>query len=402
MTAYEQSKWNRLAALLLAVAPGLAFAGENPEWLERLQLHAFLSQGYVNTTHNRFMGDSEEGSLDFREAGVNLSLRPSPHWLFSAQLLSRKAGEMSNGSVNLDYGLVDFTPFSSEAWRIGVIGGRFKNPVGLYNDTRDVPFTRPSVFLPQSIYWEKLRDIMLSSDGGQFHGELFHGRHSLLLQLGIGRFTTNENLEWAYLGNDWPGAFENDGLSRVGRLQYEFEEGRVRLALSGIEANLRFEAEPGPPTVGSGKTRIDYWVASFQYNAERWSLTAEYMREPVEWESYLLPTLNGSGQAEGYYLQGTWRATEEWEVLLRYDAAYLDRHDRDGSRQSSLSGLPAHLYFSRIWSLGLTWYITSHMMLRGQFDIADGTALLSARENPDPAAMERHWKLFSLLFSVGF
>jgi len=176
-----------------------------------------------------------------------------------------------------------------------------------------VPFTRPSVFLPQSIYWEKLRDIMLSTDGVQAYGEYFLGNHSLALQLGLGQPRINENLEWAYLGWNWPGEFEQDQTSRLFRLEYAFNSGQIRTSLSGLDAGLSFEDDPGSP-IGSGKTDIQYWVGSFQYNAEKWSFTMEYMQEPVKWRGYQPPIRNKSVVADGIYLQGTWLLSPEWEI----------------------------------------------------------------------------------------
>ncbi len=401
MTGFVQSRWNRVAGpMFLLLTAGPAAAADAEGVMGGLELHAFISQGHVHTTANRFMGDSENGSFDFREIGASFSLRLASSWLVSAQVLSRKAGEMSNDSPDLDYALVDFTAHASDRWRAGLIAGRFKNPIGLYNDTRDVPFTRPSVFLPQSIYWEKLRDIMLSSDGAQGYAEYYRGRHGLFLQLGVGRLSPDENLEWAYLGRDWPGSYEPDGPSLVGRLLYELDGGRLRLALSGFSGDLRFDADPGA-LPGSGNTRVGYRVASFQYNTEAWSLTAEYMQEPVEWRGFTPPQFNNRGTADGYYLQGTWRPAPDWELLLRYDAAFLDRNDRDGRKQSARDGLPAHHYYSKAWSLGVTWQPTGGFMLRAQFDRVDGTAFLSSRENDGPAP-EGRWNMLSLLVSLGF
>ena len=404
MKASRRSTWNSLSRLLLLIlataGPALA-AGEGLNWNNDLQIHGFFSQGYVNTSDNNFYGDSEDGSFDFRDIGLNASLRLGPRWLVSAQLLSRTAGEMDDGNVNLDYGLVDFTAYSDERLRFGVIAGRFKNPLGLYNDTRDVPFTRPSVFLPQSIYWDKIRNIMLSNDGGQLYGELFHDRHSLSLRLGAGYLPVDENLEWAYLGNDWQGELKNDDPSIVGRVLYELDSGRLRLALSHITTTMVFHAAPGDP-FDEGSVDVDYSIASFQYNAERWGLTAEYMREPLHWHGLGFPIRNDDNIADGYYLQGTYRPFEDWELLLRYDAAFLDQNDRDGTGQSAETGLPAHLFYSKTWSFGITWNIREYMMLRAQYDIVDGTAFLSNRENPNPFDTERNWDMLSLLFSVGF
>ncbi len=397
-TCSSRPRWLWILLLLL---PGVTAAEQSPGWWDDLQLHGFLSQGYVKSSDNSFYGDSEQGSFDFREIGLNASFRFSPRWLVSAQLLSRKAGEMSDGGVNLDYGLVDFTVLSDEYRRVGLVVGRFKNPIGLYNDTRDVPFTRPSVFLPQSVYWDKLRDIMLSNDGVQLYGELYRGRHGLSLQLGVGNPPIDDNLEWAYLGYDWPGSVESDSPGIVGRALYELDDGRLRLALSGITTTMAYRPA-AIDLLAAGSIDIDYFVGSFQYNGENWSLTAEYMQEPVRWSGFGDVVRDKRNTADGVYLQGTYRPLPDWELLLRYDAAFLDNSDRDGERQGAEKGLPAHLFYSHTWTFGLTWSPNEHIMLRGQYDRVDGTAFLSNEENPNPFATVRNWDMFSLLLSVGF
>jgi hypothetical protein len=84
------------------------------------QVHGFLSQGFVKTSANRWFGDSEAGSWDFREIGLNASYQPRPNLLFSAQLLSRTAGEMYDGGVGVDYALVDYAPIMTADMRIGL------------------------------------------------------------------------------------------------------------------------------------------------------------------------------------------------------------------------------------------------------------------------------------------
>jgi len=70
--------WLRmLLALPLAMGLQSSYAldlGQN------LQVHGFLTQGYVKTTDNRFFGDSDSknGSFDYTELGVNASFRATP------------------------------------------------------------------------------------------------------------------------------------------------------------------------------------------------------------------------------------------------------------------------------------------------------------------------------------
>ncbi len=101
------------------------------------------------------------------------------------QLLSRQAGESSKGGIRIDYGFLDYTAITSEAKEFGVRLGRIKNPFGFYNDTRDVPFTRPSILLPQSIYFDRARNLAMASDGVQFYGESRNDWGDITGQFGV-------------------------------------------------------------------------------------------------------------------------------------------------------------------------------------------------------------------------
>lgn len=223
-------KWIRaisrigLGLLLAALTCGARANG--PAFLpDDFQLYGFLSQGYVKTSANRFYGESDKGSWDLREIGVNLSYRPRPELLISGQLLSRTAGNMYDGELRLDYGLIDYAPLMDLDRTMGVRLGRLKNPLGLYNDTRDVPFTRPSIFLPQSIYFDRVRNLELSLDGGGLYGDFVTDAGEFFFQLNYGLMDVDKNVEAAFLGQDWPGEMKTDDPWVTARLIYEYEGG---------------------------------------------------------------------------------------------------------------------------------------------------------------------------------
>ena len=133
------------------------------------QLHGFLSLGLVNTTDNNFFGHSDDRiSKDFSEVGVNASWRLTPELQLAAEVLWRRAGDTDDGA-RLDYGLLDWTAWAREQGRAGLRMGRIKTSYGLYNKTRDVPFTRPSIILPQSIYFDRTRNLTVSADGAEIY-----------------------------------------------------------------------------------------------------------------------------------------------------------------------------------------------------------------------------------------
>jgi hypothetical protein len=375
-------------------------SGDEFSWPADLQIHGFLSQGFVKTSDNRFFGPSDDGSWDFREIAVNASYRMQPDLLFSGQLLSRKAGEMYDGSPRLDYGLVDYTLIMRGDLQAGFRLGRLKNPLGFYNDTRDVPFTRPSIFLPQSIYFDRVRNLVLSSDGGGVYSNMLSDWGDFYFQLNIGRLDVDKNVEYAFLLTDWPGELETDDPWFTGRLMYEWDGGRVRLAASGATGELNYK--PGVNDfLQAGTVDIDYWILSAQYNEESWSLTAEWMNEPVSWSHFgNLVGLN-NGTAEGWYVQGAYRPFEAWELVLRYDVSYLSKSDRSGERASQVLNTPAHNFYAKDLTFGVRWDVTSEFMLRAEYHRIEGGSWLSVREN-DPQTMEKNWDMFSILASYRF
>lgn len=127
------------------------------ELTEEVQMHGFLTQEYFLTSDNRLFGasDSDGGSLGLTEAGLNISWTLFADLRLAGQVLFRRAGAGHEHDLELDFGLLDYTVISVADYSLGVRLGRYKNPYGFYNATRDVLFTRPSILLPQSIYFER-------------------------------------------------------------------------------------------------------------------------------------------------------------------------------------------------------------------------------------------------------
>lgn len=79
---------------------------------------------------------------------------------------------------------MDYAPVETADRRLGVRVGRVRLRLGLYNDTRDVAFTRPSILLPQSIYFDRTRELQISGDGILFYAEERGAWGNVMLELG--------------------------------------------------------------------------------------------------------------------------------------------------------------------------------------------------------------------------
>ena len=389
-----------LPLLLAALGSATAAAGDATLW-DRLQIHGFASTTMVNTTANNYYGRGEDWTVDFTELGLNASYQLNQRILLAAQALGRRAGKMYDGSPSLDYALADLSILSATDHSVGVRLGRIKNPLGLYNETRDVPFTRPGIFLPQTVYYDKIRNLLLSSDGAMLHADSFGSLGEPVAGGGGGQAVVDENVEWTYLGYDYPGAMKPDGITWIGSLWYSTPDESLRAGISGAKGELRYDF-PAGWFLGPGEIDYLYWVASLQYNSEDLTLSAEYSRVPVEWRNFgpVFPLQDQT--AEGYYFQAAYRLRPNLELMVRYEEGFADRDDRSGKFASALTGTPAFDFFTKIFTAGIRWDVFPNLMLRAEYQRHDGTLATSIRENPDPGQIEQHWSAFALSVSVRF
>lgn len=367
-----------------------------------LQLHGFLTQGVVTTSDNNFLGQSnKKASTDFREIGVNASLRPTSDLQLSAGLLSHKAGGTDNGNVRLDYGLADWTVSSSEQGRSGIRLGRVKNSYGLYNKTRDVAFTRPSILLPQSIYFERSRNLTLAGDGAEFYFDRNYEAGNLFVTFALGKPQIGSEASKVALVGLLPNGRFEPKIAQISQVMYEGDGGKYRLGYTVLRFDTRYN--PGVRDVlQAGRLRSMVQIFSAQYNAENWSLTSEYALRPISSRNFGPNAPDSTTHGQSYYIQGSYRLAPKWEALLRYDVMYTDSEDRDGKAFAAATRRPGFTRFSKDWTTGVRFDLTPEFMLRAEYHRVDGTAYLPVQDNPDPRALERRWDMFMLLGSFRF
>jgi hypothetical protein len=367
-----------------------------------LQLHGFLTQGMVTTSDNNFLGQSnKKASTDFREIGVNASLRPTSDVRLSAGLLSHKAGNTDNGEIRLDYGLVDWTISSNEQGRGGIRLGRVKNAYGLYNKTRDVAFTRPSILLPQSIYFERTRNLTVAADGAELYLDRNYEAGNLFVTFALGQPQIgSEASKVALVGLIPNGRFESK-LMPVFQAIYEGDGGKYRLGFTAVKMDVPYI--PGVRDVlQAGQLKFTPKIFSAQYNAENWSLTSEFALRPTSTRNFGPNAPDTTVHGQSYYIQGSYRLAPKWEALLRYDVLYADSADRDGKAYAAATRRPGFTRFSKDWTTGIRFDLTPEFMLRAEYHRVDGTGYLPAQDNPNPLALERHWDMLMLLASFRF
>jgi len=382
--------------------------------LDNLKFQGFASQAFIATSDNNVFGKTDQGGgFGFTEVGFNALFRPTSRLQFSAQMLSRRAGEGSNaGEPRLDFGFVDYLLYSHEVHQFGIRVGRLKIPFGFYNDTRDVAFTRPSILLPQSIYFDRTRNLGLSGDSVQLYGETSYptiGNFSV--QFGVWRpLVKSRETEFAIFSTNNLFGELSPEASFIGRGIYETHDARFRFAISGIWLNAHYN--PGPnDSLSRGSFSFSPLYLSAQYNAEKWSLTAEYALRRLDFKNFGALPLDEQADnttGESFYVQGVYRFHPKWEALLRYDVYFADRNDRNGKefaqwrQDNGFTPRPAHSRFARDLAVGLRWNITPQIMARFEYHYINGTGWLSGLDNPDSSATVKEWDLFAAQLSFRF
>lgn len=401
------SPWTKLLTALglcSVSVTGFAQSSSTPDY--NFNWGGFITQGWTKTSANNFYGESAQtdGSFDFREIGLYGSYEANSELRISGQLLSRKAGETQDDGIVVDHLLADWSFMQTPDLQAGVRLGRIKNNIGFYNNTREIAFTRPSALLPQSIYLDRIREIALSSDGidGYIRKDTNHGYLSFDVQFGAPQ--ADENSEWALLGNDWDGEF-NDADVMVMRLLYESPLNDWRFAVTKIDSSLPFDVGAGDTAFLSDPTsEVDFsaYTLSAQWNSEFWSITTEYMYETT--------TRNGFGNffqpkendTELYYIQFDTRLSPELSTFVRYDVVYVDTEDRNGETFAARTGRPAFQRYAKDWTVGLGYQPNKDWLLRAEWHHVEGTAWLSVLDNPVTSDTEKHWNMLLLQASYRF
>lgn len=374
----------------------LAKNEKTSKWLpESMQIHGFLSQGFIHTSDNQFFGHSDDSlSTDFRELGINGSWHALPDLQLATQVVWRNAGQTDEAGLRVDYGLASYNLLSTESSQLTIRAGRVPTPLGFYNETRDVAATRPSILLPQSIYFDRNRNLSLSADGGYLYGErrTNYGDLSFNFGLIIPR-TEDPEFKYTLLRGD-PGKVAGD-TSWVAKLGYESPGSRVRLAATYADFLSDFHSSTRIRNQGS--FHFNPLILSAQYNAEKWSLTAEYALRRTRLDFFQVPDTIFTGQS--YYFQGTYRLTDKLEGLARYDDLVWNTADPYGYNFPD-KRIPNFSRFAQDWTFGLRYEILPSLLLSGEYHHINGTGWLSQLENPK--SQTQHWDLYTFMLSYSF
>ncbi len=418
----------RATAIAIIAVATAAWAGAAT--LDDLYFGGFVSQGYINTSHNNYLvTDSRDGSSEYHEAALSVMTRPGEHLRVGMQFLARDFGEIGNNHVWVDWAYADYQ------WQdyMGFLVGKFKTPQGLHGSGRDVDMLRPTVLLPQSVYNEAHRDFIMGVEGAGVYGnipldegggidyQLYAGTlnvpdpsagfwYDIMTEAGSEvaqqlNGSDDGSMVYAFSGIDDPKVrFQ---WLYGGSLFWNCPVSGLRLGVSLLDAHysvdtmMRFDVtrDIAGETVHStqylhgGSTGTgEITVLSGEWTGDRVVLTAEYHQERVEGVT-----------SEGFYGQASLAMSPRSTITTYYSRFLRDREDPGGDRWDRL-GLPDYVGWQNDYCLALRVDPVDHLILKFEYHLIDGMGLLSLAHNDenDPDAFERWWSFLAAKATVHF
>lgn len=355
---------------------------ESPDTARDLQIHGFVSQGFIKSTEHDYLGPSERGSVEFTEAAINFTKPISDDLRVGLQIFAHDLGPIGNYKPQFDWYYIDYRFWD---W-LGIRMGRTKIPFGLYNEVNDIDAARVPILLPQSVYPASSRDVSLAQTGGELYGYVPLSAAGALEYRAYGGtiFVDPETLGGGFTGLNVPYMFGGrlmwsppiEGLEVGGSLQ------RVRLELDFIptaEQRAAFEMANLLPAGSSGSIPAGasgwLWVASAQYQMQGLLLAAEYGRYYTDSD----PTVLGPGgkdQSTRLYVMGSY-GVADWFT----PGAYYAFSEPDIKARSGPSSYQHDVAVTLRFDINANWLVKveGHYMhgLAGLDPASNGAVLIS-------------------------
>jgi len=394
--------------LLLCLSPARLLAYD----LGPVKLHGFASQGFILTKGNNYLasGTQGNGSFDFNEIALNASWQANDSLRLGGQLMSRKFGGDGNNELYLDWGVLDFQ--ANEL--LGVQLGKFKIPLGFYNQGRDIDLARVNVFLPQAIYTESFRSFFGSASGGLLYGTLAIDNYgSLEYEFFYGQAEEdNDSCMVRSLEIMFRGQNMNMEADQVygGALRYNTPLEGLRLGYTLTKGDADFDySNPYGKSYITGSAEPGH-VFSAEYSHGDFTFSTEWMRTRQEFSSTSATPLgmyynSSCKKAEGYYLNGSYIASDWLEISLQYEVYYRDSNDKGGEAPKDPMDLSLGAMHHGAWqkAIGLAarFDITDFWLIKAEAQYIDGTALLSPVYNEERDC-KRYWNMLALKTTLFF
>lgn len=297
------------------------------------------------------------------EGGVRSSVFLPKNFMINGQALYGDVfvDDVDRDKVTLDYLTLDWATRGALHSEQTISLGRYKNAWGIYGNTRDIPFTRPSAALAQSVYSEYFRNIITNTDGIRLTSDFLLGDSDITAEIGYGTHSKEEQLDVVINNSQLIGVGIDMKSTWFFDLKYRYENWLSSFTYRNfiVDFDVDNNAYLGPI---SGETEFDTYVVGMQYQMQALELTVEgiHIRNTYSKSNSVL---DGYGsRVDGFYAQARYFVFQDLILMLRYDTVR--------TRDDEPNGMDIEWtkkYYT--WSTAITWNFSPDWML--SFEIHD-------------------------------
>ena len=365
-----------IARTLILILPVLAAAHLSAQSADdlNLQVHGYATQGFVYTNHNSWNStDSEDGSAQWTEAVVNLSVQPTPKLRVGVQARYFLLGDYGD-KIALDWAQLDYKVNE----HFGIRAGDVKTPAGLFNESQDIDPAHLWSLLPQSVYPIASRDSLLHHFGGVIYGSVPLGeRFGKLEYRGYGGARVIAGSDSVFQPLRDEGMTVPNGLRGPmygATLGWQMPLPGLMLGATADVERPAGEIDMGPlqGTIQSARIVSPYFFG--KYENSKLMLAAEYNRIPVSSTIQFpgLPAIPSPSDYRAFYVMGSYKIAPK----LTAGAYYSSFMNRSAPVSSSR--------FQKDWTVSARYDFNSFLYAKAEQHFLDGTAIgFNASDNPN-------------------
>ncbi len=400
--------------LVFFIFTGYSHAGDVGD----IDIHGFISQGFLKTTEYNFLAnDSEQGTFQFNELGLNFSTNVMEDLRIGAQFFARDLGALGNDQVMIDWAFADYR---WQDW-LGIRAGILKVPVGLYNETRDIDLLRTSIFLPSGVYLEQFRDAYSAHKGvgiygsfdlsvlGFFRYQAQYGTATPSTEGGMADNYENDFRKYGvydpvFLDFEITGFNMKDVYTVAFRWLTPLDGLRLGYTRQGWDFTTDGVMAGGMVPLLLGVFDLAQQVGSVEFTWNDLIITAEYWNVwfDTSMEIAGAPQPSSPKELDGYYGMVTYRFTDWFEAGAYYSVTYPDAEDREGESMMLVYDYEAWL---KDMALSLRFDINAAWTLKLEGHKMNGVAYVMDADNradwPD-GYTEKDWYMFATKLSYNF
>lgn len=370
---------------------------------ESLKINGFVAQGIIQAANSNFVENDGDVSVKLTEVGVNGSYKITPSFRVAGQAVYLEGGNRYPDGIKVDYLFLEWQLLNNPNWQIKTQIGRNKNYHWLYSSTRDVPHTRPSIVLPQSLYFDAFRDVALGVDGLVLIAQTNNIWGEWDVNFSYGSSQVSDEEKKNLVGSNATGKVKHDSDIQFS-LYWRPKSTNIQFGVSLLDADFSYE-QGNNDALFTGDETSKRIMFNLLYQGQNWEIASEVMRESVEAKNILFPGYYSDTTAEGGYFQARYFISNQLTLLTRLDIFDRDRHDRGGHNIEVLTQgvVPGYFGLMDQATAGITWKFSENIQLQADFHRVKGTGRLAPIFTPDTVLnTSKYWNMWAIQLMYWF